>query len=92
MSDLIVVPGKPGKLAVWKRVRKAAYGYLLEYDPNRGKYVAQHRLVMERHLGREIQRNEVVHHLNGIRTDNRPENLEVMSWADHGRIHGSHRK
>jgi hypothetical protein len=45
----------------------------------KGQYVFEHILVMERLLGREILAEESVHHRNGVKDDNRPENLELWT-------------
>ena len=63
-------------------------GYILIYRPDhpyaqkRG-VIFEHRLVMEEQLGRYLTKEEAVHHLNGIKTDNRPKNLIVCSYSEH---------
>jgi len=47
----------------------------------------EHRIIMEKELGRKLDRYEVVHHINGNGKDNRLSNLEVKSLSEHSRDH-----
>jgi len=50
-------------------------------------YVLEHRVIMENHLGRTLSANEVVHHINEDKKDNRLENLQVMTNEEHHVLH-----
>jgi len=54
-----------------------------------GKYIKEHRLIMENHIGRILKKEEYIHHINGDHSDNRIENLQIVSNSYHGHIHKS---
>ena len=72
--------------------KKTKNGYVLTYCPchpnaHSDGYVFLHTVIVERELGRYLNENEVAHHINHVRDDNRPENLMLMDRKEHMSIH-----
>ena len=77
----------------WNGGKTTCRGYVYIYKPDhpfatKNGCVLEHRLVMEEHLGRFLSpRKWIIHHKNGIRSDNRIENLELMTKSQHSTHH-----
>ncbi len=75
-----------------KRINQQPYTWIVLPEHPKSDYrgyVLEHRAAAENKLGRLLDSDEVVHHVNGDRKDNRSNNLEVMSQSEHARIHAS---
>jgi hypothetical protein len=64
----------------------------LRYSGSRDNYIKlkgrhMHRVVAEQMLGRELEKGEIVHHIDGDKWNNKPENLQVMTQSEHIKLH-----
>ena len=77
--------------------KKSLDGYIMVYFPGHPKsskigYIMEHILKMEKLIGRHLKDDEVVHHINGVKTDNRYGNLMLMKREEHSRYHMKKRR
>lgn len=90
----ISLANKKPKSTPKKRI-KTDDGYIIVYRPkhpmcNSIGYILEHRLIMSEHLGRLLNRKEVVHHKNHIKDDNKIENLMLIeSLSKHNSLHNN---
>ena len=74
------------------RTNVAGYVYVMDKEnPEsipRG-YILEHRKVMSEHIGRPLAKDEIIHHRNGNKSDNRIENLQIMTQSEHSKFHKS---
>ena len=81
----------------WQGGRNIFRGYIEIYKPDHprtrgGKYVFEHIVVAEEKIGRSLYPNECVHHRDEIKTNNDPDNLQVLTKGEHQKLHAQLRR
>ncbi len=72
-------------------------GYRQIYKPNSPEardngYAPEHRVIASKKIGRPLRDNEVVHHRDGNKLNNKPSNLQVMTRSEHWKTHRKNKK
>lgn len=76
----------------WKGGRVLGNAYYMLHKPdhpfcNRDGYVMEHRYIAEQTIGRYLESHEIIHHIDGNKHNNVPDNLQVVTKKEHARIH-----
>ena len=77
--------------------KKHSSGYILVYRPDnqladKHGFVLEHRLVAEQKYGRKLTSSDIVHHIDGNKTNNNPENIVVLTRSEHAKLHNGLKK
>jgi endogenous inhibitor of DNA gyrase (YacG/DUF329 family) len=80
-----------GRMYNGRNVKKDNHGYVMIWEPSHPRkafhgWQYEHRFLVEKSIGRMLEKSEHVHHINGVKDDNRLENLEIMDANDHARL------
>jgi hypothetical protein len=88
-SEVCMVKEKSPSWKGGKQIDKSGYILIMnkEHPKARKGYVREHRIVMEDSIGRYLKDDEIVHHINGDKSDNRLSNLEIMTLSNHAVLH-----
>lgn len=75
-----------GYITTWNGYKKVKAPEGHPKKDNKG-YIAEHILIAESQIGRYLKEDEIIHHINGNKQDNRIENLQVLTKTEHKKIH-----
>jgi len=86
LTNYLKVGQKGSNNPAWKGGRRVDEGYVFIYMPDHPNaksngYVREHTLIMSNYLGRPLEKGENIHHKNGVKDDNRLQNLELWSTS-----------
>jgi hypothetical protein len=81
------IPWNAGTSKGW--IDNRGYRWLYVEENGRKRARREHRVLMEKHLGRKLEPWEIVHHKDGNRSNNSLENLSVMEFGEHTTHHGT---